>query len=81
MVKRFPPRQQLRRLQRFARRTARYHGHALGPWREASPFWRREAQCTKCDAVAFISSEVDPAKSSGDVQLIGDALTVACRGF
>jgi len=31
------------------------------------------------NAVPFIESEVDPATSSGDVQLIGDALTVARR--
>jgi len=79
---RTPPRQHLRRLMRFARRTARWHGHSLGPWRQqqGSPFWRREAECKKCGAIAFIESEVDPAKFLGDAELIGDALSEACRG-
>jgi hypothetical protein len=81
MTKSMPPRQHLRRVMRFARRTARQHGHSLGPWceRQASPFWRREAECQKCGAIAFIESEVDPTKFPGEPELIGDALSEPCK--
>jgi hypothetical protein len=74
MAKRIPPRQHLRRTKRFARRTARWHGHSLGHWCDTSPL-RREAQCEKCGAVAFI--EGDPAKLHNELELIGDALFTA----
>lgn len=61
---------------RFAKRTARWPGHSLGPWRErqALPFWRRETECKKCGAIAFIESEIDPRKFPSEPELIGDAL-------
>jgi hypothetical protein len=76
MAKRIPPRQHLRRTMRFARRAARWHGHALGPWRGTSPL-RRAAECEKCGAVAFIAG--DPAKLHSELELIGDALSQRCK--
>jgi hypothetical protein len=73
MGKHATPRQHLRSTMRFARRTARWHGHALGPWRQASPR-RHESECQKCGAVAFIETDFP-----GDAELIGDVRHFAHR--